>query len=103
MGHNAIWKILEELMLDMRKKGVAMPPNVINDLRSAKLMIKISESGGSMGDSAGKVDEYLGNVESILLAEAQKTLGSDYVDVWLKRLMKLISKCVKKRRRKTSL
>ena len=51
-----------------------MPPNVLNDLRSAKLMIKISESEGSRGDAEQKVEEYLGNVESSLINEAQKTL-----------------------------
>ena len=86
MGYTATWKILEELMLDMHKKGAYVPSNVINDLRSAKLMIKISESPGAKGEQAIKVDEYLGNVESVLLAEAQKTLGSEYVDRWLKRI-----------------
>ena len=86
MGHTATWKVLEELMLDIRKKGAAVPPNVISDLRNAKLMIKISQSPDAKGEQAIKVDEYLGNVESVLLAEAQKTLGGDYVDAWLKRI-----------------
>jgi hypothetical protein len=86
MGHNATWKVLEELMLDMHKKGAAVPPNVISDLRNAKLMIQISESSGAKGEQAIKVDEYLGNVESILLAEAQEKFGSEYVDEWLKRI-----------------
>ena len=49
-------------------------------------MIKISQSPDAKGERAIKVDEYLGNVESVLLAEAQKTLGSDYVDAWLRRI-----------------
>ena len=36
-------------MLELRKKGTAIPPNIINELRSAKLMIKISEAEGSRG------------------------------------------------------
>jgi hypothetical protein len=86
MGYTATWKVLEELMLDMYKKGAAVPPNVINDLRNAKLMIKISESSDAKGETAMKVDEFLGNVESVLLAEAQKTFGGEYVDGWLKRI-----------------
>ena len=86
MGHTATWKVLEELMLDMQKKGANIPANVVNDLRSAKLMIQISESAGAKGDNAIKVDEYIGNVESLPLAEAEKTLGSKYVVGWLKRL-----------------
>ncbi len=86
MSHTATWKILEDLMIELKKKGVTIPPNVINDLRSAKLMIKISESAGSTGDISQKVEEYLGNVESYLINEAQKTLGSEIVDQWLRRL-----------------
>ncbi len=42
MSHTATWKVLEDLMIELRKKGSTLPLNVINDLRSAKLMIKIS-------------------------------------------------------------
>lgn len=73
-------------MLELRKKRVTMPSNVINDLRSAKLMIKISESEGSRGDASRKVEEYLGIVESYLVTEAQKTLDPETVDQWFRRL-----------------
>ena len=73
-------------MIELKKKGVTIPPNVINDLRSAKLMIKISESSGSSGDVSQKVEEYLESVESYLINDAQKTLGSETVDLWLRRL-----------------
>ena len=86
MSHTATWKILEDLMLELKKKGVAIPPNIINDLRSAKLMIKISESAGNTGDVSQKVDEYLGNVESYLINEAQKILGPEEIDRWFRRL-----------------
>jgi hypothetical protein len=86
MSHTATWKILEDLMIELKKKEVTIPPNVINDLRSAKLMIKISESAGSTGDVSQKVEEYLGYVESYLINEAQKTFGSEIVDQWLRRL-----------------
>ena len=75
MSHAVTWKILEDLMIEIKKKGVTIPPNVINDLRSAKLMIKISESSGGSGDVSQKVEEYLGSVESFLINEAQKNLG----------------------------
>ena len=93
MGYTARWKVLEQLMLDMRKKGVSLPPSFIKDLRNAKLMLKISESSESKGEPSMKVDEYFGNVESILLSEAQKTLGSEYVDGWLKRIDEANMEC----------
>ncbi len=73
-------------MIELRKKGVTIPPEVLTDLKSAKLMIKISEQEGSRGDASQKVEEYLGNVESYLLTEAQKTLSPETIDQWLRRL-----------------
>ena len=86
MGHTATWKVLENLMIEVRKKGAIVPPNVLNDLRSAKLMIKISESEGSRGDAEQKVEEYLASVESSLISEAQKTFSSEAVDQWLRHI-----------------
>jgi hypothetical protein len=86
MSHTATWKVLEDLMIELRKKGASTPPNTLNDLRNAKLMIKICESEGCSGDAEQKVVEYLGNVESSLINEAQKTLSSENVDEWLRRI-----------------
>jgi hypothetical protein len=86
MSHTATWKVLEDLMIELRKKGFALAPEALNDLKSAKLMIKISEQEGSRGEASQKVDEYLGTVESYLITEAQKALSSEVIDQWLVRL-----------------
>ena len=41
MGHTANWKVLEDLMIELRKNGVAISPEVLTDLKSAKLMITL--------------------------------------------------------------
>jgi hypothetical protein len=94
MGYSATWKVLEDLMIDLSKKGVTVPSKVVEDLRNAKLMIQISETPGAKGELTTKVDEFLGNVESILLADAQKNLGNKYVDEWLKRIDEANIQCV---------
>jgi hypothetical protein len=86
MGYTTTWKVLEDFMLELKKRGVDIPPEVINDLRSAKLMIKICESPGGKGDTALKIDEYLGNVESYLIADASRILRGEDVDQWIKRI-----------------
>ena len=73
-------------MIELRTKGAANSTDVLNDLKSAKLMIKISEQEGSWGEASQKAEEYLGSVESYLINEAQKTLNPETVDRWLKRL-----------------
>jgi len=86
MSRTLVWEVLEDLLMELRKKGVNISPDVVNDLRSAKLMIKISEVEGSRGDAEQKVEEYLGKVEAYIINEAQKTFGSEVVDQWLRRL-----------------
>jgi hypothetical protein len=58
----------------------------MTDLKSAKLMINISQAEGSTGEVTQKVEEYLANVEGYLITEAEKTFGSERVDEWLRRL-----------------
>jgi len=86
MGHLAVWKVLEEMVIEFRKKGLPVPATVMNDLKSARTMIKIMNADASRGEIAQKVDEYLGNVESYLVTEAQKEFAPEYVDAWLRRL-----------------
>ena len=88
MTHSATWKALESLMIELGKKGVTIPPNVFNDLKSAKLMIKISEAEGCQSSASQKIEQYFATVESYLITEAQETLGSEAVDQWLRRLEK---------------
>lgn len=87
MGRNmASWKILEDMMIELKKKGVNIPPNVINDLRSAKLMIQLSCGEGSTGEALQKAEEYLANVEAFMVTEAQNAFGSERADLLLRQL-----------------
>lgn len=87
MGHNmATWKLLEDMMIELKKKGVTIPPNVMEDLRAAKSMIKLTCVEDSRGEVIQKAEEYSANVEAYLVTEAEKTLGSEHVDQWLMRL-----------------
>jgi hypothetical protein len=86
MGHLAVWKVLEEMIIEFRKRGLPIPVTVMNDLKSARTMIKIVNVDASRGETAQKAEEYLGNVESYLVTEAQKEFAPEYIDEWLRRL-----------------
>jgi hypothetical protein len=88
MGHNlASWKLLEDLMLEIKKVGVVVPVKVVEDLRSAKSMKQLTYTEGSgHGDVLQKADEYLANVEAYVITEGQAVFGSEKVDGWLRRL-----------------
>jgi hypothetical protein len=87
MGHNlATWKTLEDMMIELKKKGVTIPENIMEDLRSAKSMIKLACTRGSHGDVVMKTEEYMAIVEAYLVNEVQKAFGFEHVNSWLTRL-----------------
>ncbi|TFH23267.1 DUF2096 domain-containing protein [Candidatus Bathyarchaeota archaeon] len=86
MGHNmATWKLLEEMLIELKKKGVSIPSDIMEDLRAAKSMITLSCMQGG-GDAIQKTEEYTANVEAYLINEAQKLFNSETADQWLRRL-----------------
>jgi hypothetical protein len=85
MGYMAVWKVLEEIIVEFRKKGMVIPQNIMNDLKSAKVMIKIMDVDESRGETASKIEQYLGSVEAYLVTAAQKTFEPARIDAWLRR------------------
>ena len=86
MGYLAMWKALDEMVADFRKRGIAITAEVMNDLKSAKTLINVLRADPSCVDTSQKIEEYLLKVESYLVSEGQKKFGPGYVDEWLKRL-----------------
>jgi hypothetical protein len=81
----ASWKLLEDIMLELKKSGVTIPDKVIEDLRSAKSLIKLGCMPGS-GDAIQKAEELMGNVEAFVVTEGQAVFGEETVDGWLRSL-----------------
>ncbi|MCW4045597.1 MAG: DUF2096 domain-containing protein [Candidatus Bathyarchaeota archaeon] len=86
MGYLAVWKILEEIIIELRRKGQSIPAAVMNDLRAAQTMIKIMNASGKHGDASQKIEEYLSTVEARLVTEAQKHFPPERIDEWLRRI-----------------
>jgi hypothetical protein len=83
MGYLAVWKVLEEMVTDFKKRGVAVPAQIVDDLKSAKTIIRVLKADPSRGENAQKIEEYLGKVESYLVSEGQRRFGQAYADEWL--------------------
>jgi hypothetical protein len=75
------------MIIEFRKKGLAVPQNVLDDIKSARVLMKVMEADDKgRGETSPKIDEYLGSVEAYLVTEAQKKLPPEKVDEWLMRL-----------------
>jgi hypothetical protein len=56
-------------------------------LKSAKVLMKIMDaSEKDRGETAPKIEQYLGSVEAYIVTEAQKTFAPARIDEWLRRL-----------------
>jgi hypothetical protein len=88
MGYSETWKILEGIIIEFRKKGLTIPVVVMTDLKAAKTMIKLMDAETGKGEMAPQTEQYLRNVESYLVTEAQKIFPPERIDEWLRRLDK---------------
>ncbi len=88
MGYGEAWKVLADLITELRKRGETIPPHVMNDLRSAKTMIQILKADPTHLENLPRIETYMENVESYLAFTLQEKFGSDYVEKWIKKLEK---------------
>jgi len=86
MGYSETWKILEEIIIELRKKNLPVSESVMNDLKSAKTLIKLMDTGEDRGEIGPKVETLLADLEANLVTEAQETFSSERIDEWLRRL-----------------
>ncbi|MGD6934873.1 MAG: DUF2096 family protein [Candidatus Bathyarchaeia archaeon] len=82
----AAWKTLEDLLIELRKKDVQIPANIMEDLRAARSMIELLCSEGTHGEAVTKAEQYTANVETYLIGQAQEVLEPTEVDEWFRRL-----------------
>ena len=84
MSHVAKSKILEEIILELRGKGLQIPANVLTDLKSARTLMKVEKADSrGRGETDPKIDMYLGNVEAYIITEAGNLFSSEKVEKWL--------------------
>ncbi len=86
MGHEEVWKTLNDLIIEFRKKDEIIPPEVMADLRAAKTLIHVLKADPTKIENVPTIEMYLGNVESHLIFEAQDKFGSDFVNHWMEKL-----------------
>jgi hypothetical protein len=85
MGYLSVWKVLEEMLIDIRRRGIQIPTNVFNDLKYARTLINVLKADPSKLDTGQKIEECLNGVESYLISEGQK-FGDKYVEEWIRKL-----------------
>jgi hypothetical protein len=87
LSHVAKSRLLEEIIIQLRKKGIEIPSNVMSDLKSARTLIKIEKADAKgSGETEPKIDQYISNVEAYVITEAGRYFSAEKVEKWLSAL-----------------
>jgi hypothetical protein len=79
------WNILADLLMELQNKGEKIPPEIMDDLRSAKTIIQVLKADPTSTENKARADKYLRNVESYVILTAEE-FGTETVEDWLKKL-----------------
>lgn len=86
MGYGEVWKLLDDMIIEFRKRGESIPLNVMEDLRAAKTMIQVWKADPKRTENIPSIEAFLGNVESYLIFTGQEKFGTDFADRWMEKL-----------------
>jgi len=86
MGHEEVWKTLDSLIVEFRRRGETVPTSIIEDLRSAKTLMQVLRADPKRMENVPSIEMYLTNVESYLVFEAHKKFGVEFAEDWMQKL-----------------
>lgn len=86
MGYLDAWKVVEEMIIDLRRKEILIPIDTMTELQSAKTLIHVLEADTAQADVTKEIDKCLFNLESYIMSKGQMVFGPEYVEKWFTRL-----------------
>jgi hypothetical protein len=86
VGYTSVWKVLDEMIADFRRRGTDVPSETVSNMKTAKTIIKIVQNNTECGEDLQKVERYLGIVQIYLVSEGERRFGQKYADEWLARI-----------------
>ena len=96
MNYERYWMVLEELMVGLRQKGINIPQETADDLKSARTLITIHNTDPSVSTVEAEIALYLEKAEPILLSLAEFEVGKDYADDWQAKAVEAITRTEEK-------
>ena len=88
MNYESVWRLLEGLMVELKAKGIAIPQEAVDDLKSAKTLTSIYKTESVTSNVASDIALYLDKVEPSLLSLAESEIGKEYAEEWQNRIYK---------------
>lgn len=86
MTYDGVWKTLDALILELRKRGSTVAQGVVDDLKTARTLINIHNVDPSSTETIMQIENYLRKVESTLLFLVEADYDAEYAEDILKRI-----------------
>lgn len=86
MGYIQWWRALENLIMELRKKDISIPPDLMTLLRSTKTLISVYQSDPSCVETIPTIEIDLMNVESDLMNLTKEKVSEEFTVKWIKKL-----------------
>jgi len=86
MGYLGAWKVIEEMIIDLREKGILIPTETMTELQSAKTLVHVLEADSSKTDVTEQIDKCIFSLESYIMSKAEMVFGPEYVENWFVKL-----------------
>lgn len=80
MNWEARWKIMDDLVNELKSKRESIPAKIMKDLRLAKTMVEILNVNTEKSENIMKLEEYLSNIEAYLIVAAKNRFGPKYAE-----------------------
>ena len=96
MNYERYGIVLEELMVELRQKGINIPQATADDLKSARTLITIHNTDPSVSTVEAEIALYLEKVEPILLSLAELEVSKEYADAWQMKTAEAITRTEEK-------
>jgi hypothetical protein len=85
MNYDEKWKILADLLIELKDNGILIPTEIMNDLRSAKTIIQVLKADPKCTETISRIEKYLRNIESYAISTGEK-IDKKIAEDWLKKI-----------------
>lgn len=79
-SHIAKSRLIEEIIIELRRKDMQIPPQVMSDLKAARTLMSVKKE---RSETEPQIDQYLRNVEAYIIEKADKLFPAEQVQKWL--------------------
>ena len=86
LNYYALWRLMADLIRDLKRKGAPITPDMMSDLRLIKSMIEILKIDRSNMDVIRRIEECMSNLESRLIPMADEYFGREYAEALMDKI-----------------